>query len=204
MTQIVKSKVLVGCALAAVVGLGPSQISPVRADELRGEGAAAPQYQVSEEDLQKMFVAVQTSVIAKELAQSMFTQEAYDELLDQLLAGAVRSKPELAEALSDPRAIATMRTSMREFLPYKAVVDINADIYAKHFTLEELQAIGAFYRTSVGLKSLALAPTIMREADSRLTPMVEARIRASSELAARSRAHAAEPPAQMVRFSRGE
>lgn len=51
-----------------------------------------------------------------------------------------------------------------------------ASAYAKHFSLDELRAVAAFYRTSAGKKSLSLSSTIVLETMPQFMALVGPRI----------------------------
>jgi hypothetical protein len=47
-------------------------------------------------------------------------------------------------------------------------------VYARHFTVEELRAMLAFYKSPVGQKALGTMPTVMTELGSQMAPRMQA------------------------------
>ena len=59
-----------------------------------------------------------------------------------------------------PKIMERMHTRM------EAVLDANAQIYARHFTADKMRQVTAFYRTPAGLKLLQKQPEVFRESNA--------------------------------------
>jgi len=83
-----------------------------------------------------------------------------DTMMSNLTALMVQLNPEqgqLAKDLMDQYLTPELRRRIPEML------DASAGAYARHFTLEELQQITAFYETPVGRKVVSAMPALMSE-----------------------------------------
>jgi hypothetical protein len=56
----------------------------------------------------------------------------------------------------------------------KEVMADSPAVYARHFTVEELRAMLAFYKSPVGQKALRTMPTVMTELGERMAPRMQA------------------------------
>jgi hypothetical protein len=67
----------------------------------------------------------------------------------------------------------------------KVVVDVSYVVYDRHYTVEELRDLAAFYKTPTGQKSIKVMPVFfsdsMEETGKRLTPQLEALVRQMAE-----------------------
>jgi hypothetical protein len=85
---------------------------------------------------------------------------ALDTMMPAMLTVFRRQSPNLPEETY--KLVEQMLSDeMRKELPQ--MTTINAQIYANHFTLDELKAIDAFYQTPAGQKIVSEAPKIFRE-----------------------------------------
>jgi hypothetical protein len=81
-------------------------------------------------------------------------------MMPAMLAAFRRQSPNLPEETY--KLVEQMLSDeMRKELPQMTI--INAQIYANHFTLDELKAIDAFYQTPAGQKIVSETPKIFRE-----------------------------------------
>lgn len=127
--------------LAAVVLLAVAALSPVHADE-------APDPARLEASIEMMH-AIGVTKQMDTMIEIMITQFASS------MTGIEESKK--AEA---KQALDAFSTKFRSYQP--EMVKEFATLYAKRFTVEELQAITAFYRSQPGMKFVAAAPELMR------------------------------------------
>jgi hypothetical protein len=56
----------------------------------------------------------------------------------------------------------------------KEVMADSPGVYARHFTVEELRAMLAFYKSPVGQKALSTMPTVMTELGQQMAPRMQA------------------------------
>ena len=92
---------------------------------------------------------------AKEMITKTF------EMLGPLEAEQIRKRnPNVSE-----KALTVFSAAMQQELAASngQLVDICAELYAEHFTTDELHKITAFYRSDVGRKFTATAPQMMQE-----------------------------------------
>ena len=61
------------------------------------------------------------------------------------------------------RAPADQQKNLRDILRSDAIIENIVPVYAKHFTVEELKELIAFYKSPVGAKNLALTPVLMTD-----------------------------------------
>ena len=83
------------------------------------------------------------------------------ETLGPLEAAEIRRRnPNVSE-----KALTVFSTAMQQELAASngQLIDICAELYAEHFTTDELHQITAFYRSDVGRKFAATAPQMMQE-----------------------------------------
>ena len=104
-------------------------------------------------------VALAVKILAETHVQDNMAQ-ALDLLIPQMVAVVKRQSPNLSDAtvklLSD-----MMLQAMKDRLP--KLMELNANVYAEHFTLDELKAIEAFDESPAGQKGIAETPKIMQE-----------------------------------------
>ncbi|HEX4273355.1 MAG TPA: DUF2059 domain-containing protein [Rhizomicrobium sp.] len=106
----------------------------------------------------------QKVALAAKILQETHTQDNMALLLDSLIPQMVglvkRQSPDLSDdtmkLLSD-----LLLQAMKDRLPQLMI--LNSQIYAEHFTLDELKAIDTFQNGEAGQKAIAEAPKILRE-----------------------------------------
>ncbi|KRC79855.1 hypothetical protein ASE13_12360 [Sphingomonas sp. Root241] len=91
------------------------------------------------------------------------------------IRGAVLSGPKFETAKAEnPKLVATIETFMKDEFEHSiatmkasmpAMFDAMARAYARRFTLDQLQAIDAFFQTPAGHAYVTLAPTVMADPD---------------------------------------
>jgi hypothetical protein len=102
--------------------------------------------------------------LAQKILAETHTQENMSAMIDTMLptivAGFRRQSPNLPE--DTYKMIGQMLTDeMRKELP--PFVQASAQIYANHFTLDDLKALDAFYQTPAGQKVVSETPKIFQE-----------------------------------------
>lgn len=85
---------------------------------------------------------------------------AMDTMLPSMLSGFRRDAPNLPEETYQ-LVSQMLADEMRKELPQ--LLTVNAQVYASHFTLDDLKAIDAFYQTPAGQKIVSESPKIIRE-----------------------------------------
>ncbi|MCZ7656382.1 MAG: DUF2059 domain-containing protein [Xanthobacteraceae bacterium] len=111
-----------------------------------------------------------TDLMADSIVAPM-TQGMTEQMWPTLEAALRQQNPNVeAKELADLRRELEdqQRAAMRE-----SIGDIAA-IYARHFTVDELQALAAFYRTPAGTKLLRLMPTVSVELMAAMGPRMQA------------------------------
>ena len=106
---------------------------------------------------------------------ALMSKEMIAELVDQVTE---RMWPSIESRLLaynpgvDPSSLSGLRVELeriqRDYM--LNVVKGGPEIYARHFTAEELREIIAFYRTPVGAKLLAMTPQLTAEVTDMITP----------------------------------
>ena len=76
------------------------------------------------------------------------------------------------------RYLQRTRTMIEQVMPFDALVkDVYYPVYSKHFTVQEIQAMIAFFESPVGQKFVATTPMLMQEAvviiNQKYTPAIQ-------------------------------
>jgi hypothetical protein len=126
--------------------------------------------------VQVMFAQMQQSM------PDMMTQSATAAINANTKLDAKQKKQALAKMESElPKAAAMMAGIFSDPTLIDELLSETADLYGRHYTVDELKQIGAFYKTPVGAKMLATMPQVMNEAMQlgqrvvmpRIGPMIE-------------------------------
>lgn len=126
--------------------------------------------------VQSMFAQMQQSMPA------MMNQSAAAAINNNSKLNAKQKKQALAKMESElPKAAAMMNEIFSDPTLIDELLSESADLYGRHYTVDELKQIGAFYKTPVGAKMLATMPQVMNEAMllgqrvvmPRIGPMIE-------------------------------
>ena len=94
---------------------------------------------------------------AKDLVSSMGIKDSYSKMIDQATKGLVLRQPKLESVEGEIKAFYT------KYIGWDVIKDKMATIYAKHYTVKELNELKDFYKSEVGQKSIKLMPQIMQE-----------------------------------------
>lgn len=149
-------KLLISLALAAAA------IAPAHAQTATPESTAA-----ARELLDAMNIRQTMSVMAAGMARTM--PEMMKAMASQTLDKQPGMTPEKKAAelakmqATMPRFANTMTTLFNDRELVDAIVEASADSYARHFTVDELRQIAAFYKSPAGAKMLAQAPVLAQE-----------------------------------------
>ena len=94
---------------------------------------------------------------AYKLFDEMNLKKAYNQAVSRATAALVQRGPRLAKVKEKILGF------YKKHIGWDAVKDDLAKIYAKHYTVKELNEIVAFYKTPIGQKVLKTMPVIMQE-----------------------------------------
>lgn len=119
--------------------------------------------------------AMLVSMNYRSVAQSMFGQmrQAMPTMMKQGAAASINNNPKLdakqKQAALDkvskdlPKAVAAIDGIFADPVVLDDMMQETAKLYARHFTVTELQQIAVFYKTPVGAKMLATMPQLTAE-----------------------------------------
>jgi hypothetical protein len=102
--------------------------------------------------------------VATKILEETHTLDNMNVALDTMIGPLIKIVKQQAPNLSDEqlKMITDMLLEeMRSGLP--KMLALNAQIYASHFTLDELEAVESFYETPAGKKVIAETPNIVKE-----------------------------------------
>lgn len=113
------------------------------------------------------------------------------EMMRTYAAEAVRAQPDLTDeqrkhamAVIDekmPEAVAAVRDLMNDPKLIDEMINAMPALYARHFTVAEIQEMGRFYKTPLGAKTLKVMPQLTAESMQLGQQLVAPRIQALSE-----------------------
>lgn len=119
----------------------------------------------------ELFEAMNYRAVAQGMLEQM--RRTMPGLMTQSATAAIDNNPKLTAAEKKdaheklnkelPQAVALFNGVFGDPSLVDEMVRATAQIYARHFTVEELHQIAAFYRTPVGTKMLATMPQLMSE-----------------------------------------
>jgi hypothetical protein len=130
--------------------------------------AASPESQVASPESDEKLAA------ARELL-SLMSQEMIAKLVAQVterMWPSIESRLRAYNPGIDPSSLSGLRLELERIQHdyMMNVVKEGPEIYARHFTAEELREIIAFYRTPVGAKLLEMTPRLTEEVTGMITP----------------------------------
>jgi hypothetical protein len=102
--------------------------------------------------------------VATRILEETHALDNMNSTLDAMIAPLIRNIKQQSPAIPDEqlKVISDMLAEeLRKKFPQ--IMALNAQIYASHFTLDELNAIEAFYQTPAGQKIVGETPKIMKE-----------------------------------------
>lgn len=126
----------------------------------------------------------------RSIADNMFEQmrRSMPAMMRQGAAAAINNNAKLDDAQKKaalvkvdselPQALAAMDAVFSDTTMHDEIMQATAELYARHYTVDELQQIAAFYRTPVGAKMLATMPQLMAESMKAGQAIVAPRINA--------------------------
>jgi hypothetical protein len=100
-----------------------------------------------------------TDPTAIDAAREAIRMSKSDKLLDEFLV-LMSGPPDGIELRGDPKWIDTIRTNLTR---RNEMLEFIAAVWARRFTIEEMQTITAFYRTPIAASVAEVMPTITRE-----------------------------------------
>ncbi len=100
-------------------------------------------------------------------------KQSIPQMLDQMSVGLVKADAKLTDAQKKdklakmqakrPEMVAAMQSLFEDPKMVDEMVDEIAPLYARNFTVAEISAIAAFYKSDVGTKTLRIMPQLMNE-----------------------------------------
>lgn len=107
-----------------------------------------------------------------ELARMVMPPESYEEILSSVdgqlqetIGTSLQSLAPEAEAEElAPLFAEDLRKMMRKVMPtYEEMVDVQAQLLAKHYTADELKKLRAFYQSPLGQKTIRIMPAVTKD-----------------------------------------
>jgi len=92
-------------------------------------------------------IPLETKELVRRLLEANGTRDSLVRILEAIIKDAPAEK----------------QASLRNLMRTDTMIDQVIPIYAKYFTVEELKALVAFYKSPVGVKNLKMTPTLMTE-----------------------------------------
>lgn len=153
-----KKFLLAFSTVLALAGTAPSYAAP----------AADPQVTAA---VKQMFEAMRYREIMTDMYKQM--EASIPANIRRTTTAAVNADPRLDAAAKQarlaemekrlPAATAAIRTLFRDPAVTDEILEAMVPVYARHYTLDEVRQLSAFYKTPVGHKSLVVMPQLMAE-----------------------------------------
>ena len=113
----------------------------------------------------------QKLALARELADITFSEDAFNTVLEQVIAAVMATmRPQLTAVVKHPPTVAdvekltvVIRSTIATLAPKSAWVEALAPVYAKYLTLEDLSALIAFHKTPLGQRMLQVQGRVIAE-----------------------------------------
>ena len=118
---------------------------------------AAPAAQAATDDPAKVAAAKQFIVLGHPRTDPQNVAAGIDKVMPRLIAGAKRRDPKLDAKTYERETRARMLASAENTL------DLESKVVSRHFTIEELKALAAFYESPLGRKLTGETPKIQME-----------------------------------------
>jgi hypothetical protein len=111
------------------------------------------------------------TVVVSEGTLTQLTRSLNDQVWPGLEASIRRQKPNIGTS-----TLLALRQELerQQLAMVRASMDDAAAVYARHFSIDEMRAIAAFYRTPAGEKALKMMPTITSELIAGMAPRLQA------------------------------
>jgi uncharacterized protein len=116
--------------------------------------------------------------VTMELVQLVTPQETYQMIVTTMTTQMMASLQQ-SGAKMPADAANKMSKAVMEALPYKDLAQWIVEIYASHFTTDEIKQMITFYKTPVGKKAAKLLPEISGETSKKMGPIVMQRLPAA-------------------------
>jgi hypothetical protein len=120
-------------------------------------GEAARQNRADQQARQQAIIELVHETMPRDVFQSMMDQ------MHQTMAAQIEAQAQREGRAMPPDFSAKMKRITDALISYDEMVQWNADIYARRFTLDEIRALRDFYRTPVGRKITREMPAIMSD-----------------------------------------
>jgi len=102
---------------------------------------------------------------AVRVARLMLPRQQWDRIWEVM----ADSQRQMIQQVSDGReeaekAVSLLMRKLAAIMPYEDMIDLQAGLLQKYYTVDELKQLEKFYNSPLGQKSLKLAPEIMQDA----------------------------------------
>jgi hypothetical protein len=154
--------VLIALILAASVSAYAQAPAPVAAAAVDPAALAAAKEMVAAMKMREVMAASM-----KQATQSI------PQMIDQMTAGMIKADTRLSDAqkkevldkmqVKRPEITAAMQSLFEDPKMIDEMVDEIAPLYARNFTVAEINAIAVFYKSDAGAKTLRVMPQLMNE-----------------------------------------
>jgi len=94
---------------------------------------------------------------AEKFFNSMNIQDSYAKMIDSSTEMVIRTNPTLVEAKKEIRAF------YEKYIGWNNIKEPMIRLYAKYYSISELEEIANFYQTDVGQKTIKLLPVLFKE-----------------------------------------
>lgn len=136
-------------------------------------GQAARQNRAEQQARQQAIIELVHETMPRDVFQSMIDQ------MHQTMAAQLQAQAEREGRALPPDFSAKMKRITDAVISYDEMVQWNADIYGKRFTLDEIRALRDFYRTPVGRKVTREMPAIMSDVMAKVGNTIATRMPAA-------------------------
>lgn len=114
-----------------------------------------------------------------DLMREIVPREMYDKMMSQMLDGTSRqmqARLQSEGAALPPDFSAKMKRVVSSLVSYEEMMQWNAEIYSKRFTLDEIKELRSFYHTPLGQKITRQMPEIMNDVMLKVTGTITTRM----------------------------
>jgi uncharacterized protein len=172
--------------VAAVLSLSLVASSQTSSSDSQDVPQATPQAQATHEAITPEEKEAREKAYI-EMAQAQMPREQFDKMMKAARTAMLAQMQAHAQRAGSPvpaEELEKMSKSLDNIISYDEVVLWAADIYASHFTVDEINQIRDFYKTPVGEKLVRLQPEMMQETMNKMFTVVDQRAVAAMQKSA--------------------